>query len=156
MNSPIRVTVWGENFHENSERDRAGMAERYPDGMHSAIAAGLRASLGDTVEVRTATQDQAEHGLTDEVLDNTDVLTWWGHATHAQVDDAIVERVHRRVLGGMGLLVLHSGHFSKIFIKLMGTTCSLSWRNSADTELVWNVSPSHPISQGRAAADRDQ
>ena len=148
MTSPIRVTVWGENFHENTDRDRAGMAERYPDGMHGAIAAGLTELLGDAVEVRIATQDQLEHGLNEELLDSTDVLTWWGHATHAGVDDAVVERVHRRVLGGMGLLVLHSAHFSKIFIKLMGTTCSLAWRNDAETELVWNVSPSHPISQG--------
>ncbi len=144
----IRVTVWGENFHENSDRDREGMADRYPDGMHGAIAAGLTASLGDQVEVRTATQDQPEHGLSADVLDNTDVLTWWGHATHAKVDDAVVERVYQRVLGGMGLLVLHSGHFSKIFIKLMGTSCSLQWRNSADTELVWTTSPGHPISAG--------
>ncbi len=124
------------------------MAERYPEGMHGAIAAGLTEVLGDAVQVRTATQDQPEHGLTADVLDNTDVLTWWGHATHAGVDDAVVDRVHQRVLGGMGILVLHSAHFSKIFRRLMGTTCSLAWRNSRDTELVWNVSPSHPISQG--------
>ncbi|MBA8795605.1 trehalose utilization protein [Friedmanniella endophytica] len=148
MNSPIRVTVWGENYHERSERDRDAMAERYPEGMHGAIAAGLTRVLGDRVEVRTATQDQPEHGLTDEVLDSTDVITWWGHATHGDVDDAVVEKVHQRVLGGMGILVLHSAHFSKIFKKLMGTTCSLQWRNAADTELVWTVSPSHPIAQG--------
>jgi len=148
VNSPIRVTVWGENFHENSERDRAGMAERYPDGMHGAIAAGISELLGDAAEVRTATQDQPEHGLTDEVLHNTDVLTWWGHWTHADVDDAVVDKVHRRVLGGMGLLVLHSAHFSKIFVRLMGTTCSLAWRNSAEPELVWTVSPAHPIARG--------
>lgn len=124
------------------------MAQRYPQGMHGAVAAGLTDLLGEAVEVRTATQDQPDHGLTDDVLDSTDVLTWWGHATHAGVDDAVVSRVHQRVLGGMGLLVLHSGHFSKIFTKLMGTTCSLAWRNSAETELVWNVSPAHPISQG--------
>jgi trehalose utilization protein len=146
--TPIRVTVWGENYHENAERDRAGMAERYPEGMHDAIAAGIRELLEDAVEVRTATQDQPEHGLTDDVLVGTDVLTWWGHATHASVDDAVVDRVQRRVLGGMGLLVLHSGHFSKIFTRLMGTTCSLAWRNTADTELVWTVSPAHPITRG--------
>jgi trehalose utilization protein len=144
----IRVTVWGENYHENAERDRSGMAERYPQGMHDAIAAGLRELLGDAVEVRTATQDQPEHGLTEDVLAGTDVLTWWGHATHAGVDDAVVDRVQRQVLGGMGLLVLHSGHFSKIFTRLMGTTCSLAWRNSADTELVWTVAPAHPITRG--------
>ena len=124
------------------------MAERYPDGMHGAIAAGLTALLGDEVAVRTATQDQPEHGLTEDVLNTTDVLTWWGHATHGTVNDSVVERVHRRVLGGMGLLVLHSGHFAKIFKLLMGTTCSLAWRNSADTELVWTVAPSHPIARG--------
>ncbi|MFP5282450.1 MAG: ThuA domain-containing protein, partial [Actinomycetes bacterium] len=113
-----------------------------------AIAAGLRELLGDRVQVRTATQDQPQHGLTEDVLSATDVLTWWGHARHAEVEDAVVERVHARVLGGMGLLVLHSGHFAKIFLRLMGTTGSLAWRNSADTELVWSVSPGHPIAQG--------
>ena len=124
------------------------MAERYPSGMHGAIAAGLSELLGDAVTVSTATQDQPEHGLTEEVLAGTDVLTWWGHATHANVGDVIVDRVHQRVLGGMGLLVLHSAHFSKIFRRLMGTTCSLAWRNSGDTELIWNVNPSHPIAAG--------
>jgi trehalose utilization protein len=124
------------------------MAERYPDGMHGAIATGLREVLGDAVEVRTATRDQPAHGLTADVLEATDVLTWWGHARHAEIDDAVVDRVHARVLGGMGLLVLHSGHFAKIFKRLMGTTCSLAWRNSNDTELVWTVAPGHPIARG--------
>jgi trehalose utilization protein len=124
------------------------MAERYPKGMHGAIAAGLRELLGDGVEARTVVHQDPEHGLTEEVLDSTDVLTWWGHMAHATVDDAIVDRVHERVLGGMGLLVLHSAHFSKIFIKLMGTSCSLAWRNTADAELVWTVAPAHPIAQG--------
>jgi trehalose utilization protein len=148
VTSPIRVTVWGENFHERSEGDSAGMAERYPGGMHGTIAAGLSDLLSDSVAVSMATQDQPEHGLTEEVLDGTDVLTWWGHATHLGVDEAVVDRVHQRVLGGMGLLVLHSAHFSKIFRRLMGTTCSLAWRNSRDTELVWSVNPSHPITAG--------
>jgi trehalose utilization protein len=124
------------------------MAERYPSGMHGAIANGLTELLGDLVAVTTVTQDQPEHGLTDEVLDGTDVLTWWGHATHGSVDDAVVDHVQQRVLGGMGLLVLHSAHFSKIFRRLMGTTCSLAWRNSGDTELIWTVNPSHPITAG--------
>lgn len=148
MNQPIRVTVWGENYHETSERHRAAMAERYPDGMHGAIATGLQKQLGEGVEVRTATRDQPEHGLPDDALNSTDVLTWWGHARHGEVDDAIVDKVHQRVLGGMGLLVLHSAHFSKIFKKLMGTTCSLSWRNDSETELVWTVPPDHPIAEG--------
>ena len=120
MTSTIRVTVWGENFHEHFEEDRAGMAERYPDGMHGAIAAGLRNLLGDRVEVRTATQDQPEHGLGDDVLDGTDVLTWWGHAKHAEVDDKVVALVTPR-FWRHGLLVLHSGT-SRRSHSLIGTT----------------------------------
>lgn len=143
--SQLRVTVWGENVHE--QRDAEMMQRIYPDSMHETIAAGLRKNLDD-VEVRTATLQDPEHGLTDEVLDATDVLTWWGHAAHADVSDEIVDKVHQRVLAGMGLLVLHSGHFSKIFIKLMGTSCSLQWRDSNDTENVWTVRPDHPIAEG--------
>ena len=110
--SPIRVTVWGENVHE--QRD-ASVEEIYPDGMHGAIANGIRKHLGENVVVRTATLQEPEHGLSAEVLAETDVLTWWGHAAHGEVADEVVDRVHEAVLGGMGILVLHSGHFSKIF-----------------------------------------
>ena len=134
----MNVTIWNENVHERTED---AVRSIYPDGIHGALAAAL-ADLGT---VRTATLEQPEHGLPPEVLESTDVLTWWGHAKHAEVDNRVVDRVHQRVLGGMGLLVLHSGHFSKIFTRLMGTTCSLAWRNSGDTELVWTVAPSHPI-----------
>ncbi|WP_232665664.1 ThuA domain-containing protein [Pseudonocardia sp. TRM90224] len=143
--TPIRVTVWGENRHEKTDPP---VAARYPDGMHAAIASGIRSHLGQGAVVRTATLDEPEHGLTEDMLAATDVLTWWGHIAHDDVDDAVVERVHRHVLSGMGLLVLHSGHFSKIFIKLMGTTCSLQWRNEHDRELVWTVDPTHPIAEG--------
>ena len=101
----VRVTVWGENVHERNEPE---VRERYPEGMHGAIAAGLTELLGDQVRSRTATLDQPDHGLPQEVIDATDVLTWWGHIAHDDVDDAIVTRVHEAVLGGMGLLVLHS------------------------------------------------
>ncbi|MDA0179604.1 ThuA domain-containing protein [Solirubrobacter phytolaccae] len=141
----VRVTVWGENVHERTED---AVRERYPDGMHGAVAAGLRQVLGDQVETRTATLDQPEHGLPQDVIDQTDVLTWWGHIAHDQVEDAIVDRVHRAVLGGMGLLVLHSGHYSKILQRVLGTSCSLKWRNEGERELVWTVNPAHPIAQG--------
>lgn len=140
----VRVTVWGENVHERTEDH---VRERYPDGMHGAIAAGLEQLLGDGVQTRTATLDQPEHGLPQEVIDQTDVLTWWGHIAHDQVQDAIVDRVHAAVLGGMGLLVLHSGHYSKILQRLLGTSCSLKWRNEGERELVWTVNPAHPIAQ---------
>lgn len=142
---PLRVLVWGENRHERTEPE---VAARYPDGMHGAIAAGVEANLGERAVVRTATLDDPEHGLTEEVLAGTDVLTWWGHAAHDEVDDAVVERVHRHVLAGMGLIVLHSGHWSKIFTRLMGTSCTLRWRSAHDRELVWTVDPTHPIARG--------
>lgn len=143
--SQLRITVWGENRHEQTQAD---VRKRYPDGMHGAIAAGFEEFLGDAVAVRTATLDDPEHGLPDAVLAETDVLTWWGHMAHAQVADEVVERVFARVLDGMGLLMLHSGHFSKLFRRLMGTSCSLRWRNNSEREVVWTVAPGHPIAAG--------
>ncbi len=141
----LRVTVWGENVHEANEPPVRAI---YPDGMHATIAAGLRERLGADATVRTATLQEPEHGLTQEVLDATDVLTWWGHIAHDDVDDAVVDRVQDAVLGGMGLLVLHSGHYAKIFRRLLGTSCSLRWRNAGERELVWTVAPAHPIARG--------
>jgi trehalose utilization protein len=142
---PIRVLVWNEYFHE---RHLQQVADIYPQGIHTAIAESLRKTLGDDVDVRTATQDEDEHGLTQDVLDETDVLLWWAHRRHAEVDDAVAERVQRRVLEGMGFLPLHSAHYSKPFRLLMGTSCLLNWREIDDAEYVWTVAPSHPIAEG--------
>ena len=136
-----RVTIWNEYRHEKSD---ARAAKIYPEGIHAVLAAALER---DGFEVRTATLDEPEHGLPDEVLDTTDVLLWWGHAAHGEVSDEIVEKVYERVLGGMGLIVLHSGHFSRIFKRLMGATCDLKWRHD-DKERLWVVAPGHPIAEG--------
>ncbi len=141
----MRVTVWGENIHEQTSDVVRAI---YPDGMHETIAAFIRARCAEGTTVRTATLDAPEHGLTDDVLDTTDVLTWWGHAGHHLVDGDVVNKVFDRVMEGMGLIVLHSAHLSKIFQRLMGTRCNLRWREGEDRELVWTVSPSHPIAQG--------
>jgi trehalose utilization protein len=138
----IRVTVWNENRHE---KKNPAVAALYRDGIHGAIAAGLN---GADFTVRTATLDEPEHGLTAAVLEATDVLTWWGHLAHDDVSDEIAERVCARVLDGMGLIVLHSGHFSKVFKKLMGTSCDLKWREGNDKERLWVTAPGHPIAQG--------
>ncbi len=138
----LRVTVWNEFRHEKSHESVKAV---YPDGIHNTIAEGLR-NAG--LEVRTATLDEPEHGLTEDVLNQTDVLTWWGHMAHKEVSDEIVDRVHTRVLNGMGLIVLHSGHYSKIFQRLMGTTCNLKWRESNDKERIWVLAPGHPITEG--------
>jgi len=140
----IRVTVWNEFRHERIDPKVANI---YPDGIHGAIAQYLRGL--PEIEVRTATLDEPEHGLRDNVLNNTDVLIWWGHMAHREVSDEIVEKVHRRiVLDGMGLIVLHSGHFSKIFKLLMGTTCNLKWREAGEKERIWVINPGHPIAEG--------
>jgi trehalose utilization protein len=145
MSGSTHVLVWGENRHEKVD---PVVARIYPDGMHETIASGIRASAGDEVSVTTATLDDAEHGLSEDVLARTDVLVWWGHAAHKEVTDEVVDRVHRHVLSGLGLVVLHSGHWSKPFVKLMGTTCSLRWRSEHDREVIWTVDPTHPISRG--------
>jgi trehalose utilization protein len=118
----------------------------YPEGIHGQIASCL-ARAGD-ISVATATLDEPEHGLTPDVLAATDVLLWWGHAAHGAVADAVVERVQKRVWEGMGLIVLHSGHFSKLFKRLMGTPCGLSWREAGEVERVWVINPNHPIAAG--------
>ena len=143
MDPQPRITVWNEHRHERQDPHIGAV---YPRGIHTAIADGLREH--GFANVRTATLDEPEHGLSASVLDDTDVLTWWGHMAHEEVGDAVVRRVHDRVLDGMGLIVLHSGHYSKIFKRLMGTSCELKWREADEHERLWVVEPGHPIAAG--------
>jgi len=143
---PINVTVWHEYRHEKTHKV---VADLYPLGIHHAIAEGLRQNdRGGEFNIRTAVLDEPEHGLTQEVLDATDALIWWGHAAHDAVRDDVVERVVRRVWAGMGLIALHSAHFSKPFRWLMGADCALRWREANDKERLWVVNPAHPTAQG--------
>lgn len=142
--SAVRVTVWNEYLHEVEVKEIAAI---YPKGIHGCIKDFLEA--GGYKDVKTATLVQPEHGLTQDVLNNTDVLIWWGHAAHEKVEDEVVARVHARVIAGMGLVVLHSGHASKIFRKLCGTpTGYLKWREAGEKEILWVIEPTHPIAQG--------
>jgi trehalose utilization protein len=143
MKTP-NVIVWNENLHEHSNPKVAAI---YPAGIHQAIADGLKKLCPD-LDAGTATLQEPEHGLSQERLDQTDVLLWWGHMGHDKVEDKIVDRVQARVLQGMGLIVLHSGHFSKIFKRLMGTSCALKWREADEKERVWVCNPGHPIAAG--------
>jgi len=141
---PIRVTVWNEYHHEIIKPNVAAI---YPYGIHEAIATPLRKN--PDLHVRTATQDEPEHGLSQEILDNTDVLVWWGHMSHGNVKTEVVDRCFNRVMAGMGLLTLHSGHFSRLFKKLMGTSCDLKWReHDHEREILWVTRPGHPIVRG--------
>ena len=137
----MKVLVWNENLHEKEDKR---VTDLYPGGLHEYIASFLKC---DDVEVVTGTLDDPDCGLSDEMLDTVDVLIWWGHMGHHLVPDEIVDRVQSRVLEGMGLVVLHSGHHSKIFRRLMGTTCNLKWRDEA-RERIWTIAPNHPIAEG--------
>ncbi|BAC14522.1 hypothetical conserved protein [Oceanobacillus iheyensis HTE831] len=138
----MNVVVWNENRHEKQNEN---VAKIYPEGIHGTIADFLKNA---EFQVKTATLDEPNHGLSDDLLKETDVLIWWGHKAHEEVNEEIVEKVKQRVLDGMGLIVLHSGHFSKVFKSLMGTGCDLKWREAGEKERVWNVDPTHPITQG--------
>ena len=143
MSEPIRVTVWNEFRHEGADPE---VRVHYPDGIHVAVAGFLDSLRG--IETRTATLDEPEHGLSEDVLKATDVLIWWGHLAHEEVEDLVIDRVQKRVLEGMGLICLHSAHLSKIFRRLMGTGCNLRWREADERERVWVMEPGHPIADG--------
>ncbi len=139
----IRVLIWNEFCHEQTNENVKAI---YPDGIHNCI----REFLGSNEEflIRTATLDQENIGLSDEILENTDVLIWWAHIRHNDVPDEWVEKIYNRVQAGMGFIALHSAHHSKIFRKLMGTTGNLQWRESRDYERLWNIAPNHPVMKG--------
>ena len=140
---PTRVTVWNENVHEQSSELVRGI---YPDGIHGCIADVLNAQ--DGLIAATATLQEAEHGLTEDRLAATDVLFWWGHAAHGEVSAEVVDRVATHVWAGMGLICLHSSHFARVFQKLMGTPCNLTWREAGERERLWVTAPNHPIAEG--------
>lgn len=141
----IRVTVWNEFRHE---KNKDAIKKIYPDGLHAVIKAAIERLLGDRVTVRLASLDEPLHGLSDEVLAETDVMFWWGHGAHGLVADEIAQKVAARVRAGMGLIVLHSSHVSKPFKLLMGTSGNLCWREAAEKERIWCVCPGHPITAG--------
>jgi trehalose utilization protein len=138
----IRVTIWNEFLQEQRKEE---VARIYPKGMHGAIADGIRQ---EGFEISCATFEEPEHGLTQEKLDRTDVLIYWGHVEHKGFQDHVVDHICKRVHEGMGLVVLHSGHHSKLFRKLMGTSCDLLWREADEKERLWVMDPSHPIVEG--------
>jgi trehalose utilization protein len=139
----IRVTVWGENVHEQKNKV---VADVYPKTMHGTIAAFLNAE--DGITATTVTLQDPDHGMTAKKLAETDVLIWWGHAAHGDVKDDVVERVAEAVWSGMGVIFLHSAHFSKPFKRLMGAPCNLSWREAGERERLWVTSRQHPIARG--------
>ena len=138
----IRITVWNEYKHEREYED---IRQVYPEGIHQCIAGFLEKE--QDFQVRTAIFDMPEHGLTEEILRNTDVLVIWSHALQDEFSDEVAERVQRHVLSGMGLIALHSAHFSKIMKRLLGTSMTLKWKHG-EQENLWCIAPAHPIAAG--------
>jgi len=143
MADRVSVTVWNE-FRD--EKAIEAVKKIYPAGIHAVIAEHLKAQQGITV--RTATLDEPEQGLSEEVVNNTDVMVWLSHMAHEEVADAAVARLHERVLQGMGFVCFHAVQLSKIFKRLMGTTCLLKWGTVPEKERLWNLEPGHPITEG--------
>jgi trehalose utilization protein len=138
----ISVLVWNEGRHEHSD---PAVTAIYPEGIHGALAAPLRAA---GMAVRTATLDDPGQGLSEETLAATDVLVWWGHRAHHELADAAMDLVQAHVLAGMGLIALHSSHYSRPFLRLLGTTGDLRHRQAGERERLWVVDPVHPIVEG--------
>ncbi|MBO5904651.1 MAG: ThuA domain-containing protein [Clostridia bacterium] len=143
MSDKIRVTFWHECRHEKTNPT---VTKIYPGGIHAFICNFLNEEAD--VEAKFVTLDDPDQGLPDEVLNNTDVLIWWGHLAHGEVKDELVEKVFRRVVnGGMGILCLHSAHHSKPFKRILGSTGNLTWGRN-QREVIWNMNPAHPILAG--------
>lgn len=138
----MRVTIWNENIHEQRQPEVRAI---YPDGIHGCIRRFLEQDA--TLSIRTATFDEPEHGLSEEVLAETDVLVYWSHWMQDEFSDEVAQRIQKHVLRGMGLVALHSAHFSKMLRLLMGTTMTLRWRHG-DRERLFVTAPAHPIAKG--------
>jgi trehalose utilization protein len=139
----IRVSIWNEFVHERENRHVGSI---YPKGIHAVLAAALERY--PDLQIRTTTLRDPDQGLSADILENTDVLLYWGHAAHDEVMEDTVSRIQKRVLDGMGFVPLHSAHWSKIFKRLMGTTCALRYREAGERERIWNINPGHPIAEG--------
>lgn len=138
----INVTVWNEC---RRQLDNPAVTGFYPQGIHQAVIDGIAAA---DLHLTAALLDDAECGLPQDLLNQTDVLVWWGHIAHHEVPDELAYRIRDRVWNGMGLVVLHSGHYSKIFQLLNGTSCRLHWREANEKERIWCIDPTHPVAAG--------
>lgn len=146
MKKKINVTVWNEGCHERESEEVRAV---YPEGIHTCIASFLKEDE-EIGKIRTFTMYDEEQGLREEDLNDTDVLIYWAHIRHNKIEDQYVQRIYEHVVDrGMGLILLHSAHASKIFRKLCGTqTDRLEWRESGDEEHLWTIEPHHPICRG--------
>ena len=137
----INVTIWHEFRHEKLKEN---IRELYPEGIHAKIKSFLEC---DEIKVTLTSLDEPNQGLSDELLESTDVLMWWGHIAHGEVSDELVSKIKDKVLAGMGFVAIHSAHHSKPFKAILGATGNLTWGRN-QRAIMWNVCPTHPIAEG--------
>lgn len=105
---PLKVLVWDER--------QPAQKQAYREGLGARVARHLRGCEG--VEVTEALLDDPGQGLAS--LDAMDVVVWWGHVRHAEIETATALRVVERIRSGrLGLVALHSAHWSRPFVEAM-------------------------------------
>jgi len=144
-NRPINVLVWDE------QQDRQVNSGAYKNYLGNAIAEFLAKVPG--VRVVSANINEPQQGLSQERLARAQVILWWGHVRHADVDDSKVESIVARVKQGKTVFVaLHSAHYSKPFKRLLGTRCGFAYvdsnRGRGYREKLVVTNPNHPITEG--------
>jgi len=139
----INVVIWNEFRHEKTKEKARAL---YPNGLHATIKGYL--DKNEDMEITLAALDDPDQGLSDERLQNTDVLVWWGHMAHDEVDSVLVKKIRDRVWEGkMGFIALHSAHMARPFCAIVGTEGVLSCGRN-QKEIMWTLMPSHEISAG--------
>ena len=139
----LRVTVWNEFYDEKQWPE---ILDIYPGGVHQAIKRFL--DRENDLEVTVSTQQDTEQGLSQELLDRTDVLIWYSHMEKEPIAEERIDAVIRRVLDGMGLIFLHSSLGSQLASQLLGARGHGTYREIGEKERVWVIDRSHPIAQG--------
>ncbi|MCI8623421.1 MAG: trehalose utilization protein ThuA [Provencibacterium sp.] len=142
---PIRVTVWNE-FYDDPRHP--AIQELYPGGVQEYLASVLREEPDMAVTARHFYEDDA-CGLSDEVLDSTDVLLVYGHILRDNVpEDRVKKLIERVVKEGMGVIFLHSALWMNLFQRLVGPGAYCGYRELGERERVWVVNRNHPIAAG--------
>ncbi|MEZ5042821.1 MAG: alpha/beta hydrolase fold domain-containing protein [Saprospiraceae bacterium] len=106
----IKVVVWDERQKKQQKA--------YPDFMGNHIADYLKKN--DLLRVYSVGLDDPEQGLSDEVLENCEVMIWWGHVRHPEISVATSKKLIERVKAGtLEMIFLHSAHWANPFVEAM-------------------------------------
>ena len=106
----IRVVVWDER--------QPRQKEAYENFLGNEIARYLEKQSG--LSVQSVALDDPEQGLSDTILDNCDVLIWWGHQRQSEVLPETGRKIVNKILSGsIAFIPLHSAHWATPFVEAM-------------------------------------